>query len=194
MDSACVNEKGVAVTGTTTAHANKKVLAVDPYVRTGFAEESLPGLLGICATTAREAVEILGRAVAEKGHSSTEIYMFADKDEAWYVEVYTGHQWAAVRMPEDAVAVYGNMLMLRGYDPDAPDSLHSDGLVAVAEKAGTLVRLPDGRIDLFKSYSSSVPKRTGARRFARSARRNSQAVISWRFGATCPRRCARRRG
>lgn len=156
MDSACVNEKGVAITGTTTAHVNKKVLAVDPYVKTGFAEESLPGLLGLCAGSAREAVKLLGRALAEKGHYGTEIYMFADKDEAWYVEVYTGHQWAAIRMPEDAVAVYGNMLMLRAYDPDAPDVLHSPGLVSVAEKAGTLVRLPDGRIDLFKSYSTPV--------------------------------------
>ena len=156
MDSACVNEKGVAITGTTTAHVNAKVLEVDPYVGTGFAEESMPGLLGLCAGTAREAVELLGRAIAEKGHQGTEIYMFADKDEAWYVEVYTGHQWAAVRMPEDAVSVYGNMLMLRGYDPAAPDALHSPGLVSVAEKAGTLVRLPDGRIDLFRSYSAPV--------------------------------------
>ena len=155
-DSACVNECGVAITGTTTAQVNEKVLAVDPYVEDGFAEESLPGLLGICAASAREAVELLGRAIAAKGHVGTEIYMFADPDEAWYVEVYTGHQWAAVKMPEDAVAVYGNQLMLRAYDPDAPHSLHSPGLVAVAEKAGTLVRLEDGGIDLFKSYSTSI--------------------------------------
>ena len=156
MHSACINEKGVAVTGTTTAYVNEKVLKVDPYVKTGFAEESLPGLLGSCVTSAREAVEFLGRALAEKGHVGTEIYMFADRNEAWYVEVYTGHQWAAVRMPEDAVAVYGNMLMLRGYDPDAPEVLHSPDLVTVAEKAGTLVRTPDGKIDLFKSYSTPV--------------------------------------
>ena len=156
MDSACVNEKGVGITGTTTAHVNAKVLAVDPYVKTGFGETSLPGLLGLTATSARHAVELLGQAIADRGHDGSEIYMFADRDEAWYVEVYTGHQWAAVRMPDDAVAAYGNMFMLRGFDPHAEGTLHSPGLIAVAEKAGTLVRRADGTVDLFRSYSAPV--------------------------------------
>ena len=46
------------------------------------------------------------KAIAERGHCGAEIYMFADMDEAWYLEVHTGHQWAAVKMPEDKVACF----------------------------------------------------------------------------------------
>ena len=156
MDSGCINEKGLVVSGTVTASTNPKVLDVDPFVKTGFAEESLPGLLIQCCATAREAVELLGKAIAEKGHMGGEIYMLADKEEAWYIEVYTGHQWAAIRMPEDKVAVFGNQFMLRSYDLNSKDSLYSPGLVSVPEKAGTLVRVGEGKIDLYQSYSNPL--------------------------------------
>ncbi len=153
MDSACVNEKGLVVSGTVTAATDAKIVAVDPFVKTGFGEDSLPGLLIQCCATAREAVELLGRAIAAKGHDNAETYMVADKDEGWYVEVYSGHQWAAVRMPDDKVAVYGNQFMLRSFDPSSPDSLSSPDIVAVPEKAGRLRRDPDGKMDLLRSYA-----------------------------------------
>ncbi len=156
MDSACINEKGLAVSGTVTASTNAKTLAADPFVKAGFGEDSLPGLLIQCCATAREAIDLLGRVIAAKGHDNAETYMLADKDEAWYVEVYTGHQWVAVRMPEDKVAVYGNQFMLRSLDLSSADVLHSPGIVSVPEKAGTLVRDAAGNIDLFRSYASPL--------------------------------------
>ena len=156
MDSACVNEKGLAVSGTVTASTDRRALEVDPFVRGGFGEDSLPGLLIQCCATAREALDLFARAVAAKGHASAEIYMFADKDEAWYVEAYTGHQWAAVRMPADKVAVFGNQFMLRSFDESSPETRCSPGLASVPEKAGTLARGADGRIDLFASYSNPL--------------------------------------
>ena len=80
-------------------------------MKEGFGESSVVGLLALSCSTAREVVELLGKVVAERGHDMPEIYMVADKDEAWYIEVYTGHQWAAVRMPEDKVLVIGNQFM-----------------------------------------------------------------------------------
>lgn len=77
------------LSGTVTAYANAAAKKADPYVPSGFAEASLPGLLISCSATAREAVELLGRVVGSRGHDGAEIYMIADKDEAWYVEVYT---------------------------------------------------------------------------------------------------------
>lgn len=156
MDSACINEKGLAVSGTVTAHTNPKVLAADPFVKSGFGEDSMPGLLIQCCATAREAVALLGKAITEKGHDNAETYMIADKDEAWYVEVYSGHEWAAVRMPEDRVAIYGNQFMLRSFDISSSDSLHSPGILSVPEKAGTLVRDAVGNIDLFRSYATPL--------------------------------------
>ncbi len=153
MDSACANEKGLVISGTVTAHTKAEILAVDPMVPGGASEDSFPGLLAQCCATAREALELMAKVIAEKGHNGGEIYMIADRHEAWYVEVYSGHQWAAVRMPEDKAACFGNQFMLREFDPASGDSRHSPGLLTVPEKAGTLVRLEAGRIDLFRSYS-----------------------------------------
>ena len=157
MDSACSNERGFVVTGTVTAHPNAKILAVDPFMRhTGTGEDSLPGLLALCCSTVREALKMIEVVIAQCGHTNGEIYMIADKDEAWYVEVYSGHQWAAVKMPEDKVACWGNQFMIRSFDPDAPDTRHSKDLLAVAGKAGTLVRDADGLPDLCRSYAAPL--------------------------------------
>ena len=157
MDSACVNEKGVAITGTVTGRTNEKAQKADPFVRgSGTGEESLPGLLAACCATARECVDLLGRVIAEKGHTGPEIYMFGDRDEAWYVEVYTGHEWAAVRMPEDKVACWGNQFMIRSFDPSSPDTLCSPGLVSMPEKAGFLVKGADGLPDLYRTYAPEL--------------------------------------
>lgn len=152
-EGACVNEKGLMLTATVTASANKTAKAADPYVKSGFGEGSLPGLLIRTCATAREAVELLGRVIAEKGHHGGEIYMFADADEAWYVEVYTGHQWAAVKLPEDKMLVTGNQFLLREFDPASSDALASEGIVSVPEKAGFLKRTREGLVDLAATYA-----------------------------------------
>ena len=152
-EGACANEKGLMITGTVTGHPSVAATNADPYVETGFGEGSLPGLLITSAATAREAVELFGKVVAARGHAGGEIYMFADKDEAWYLEVYTGHQWAAVRMPEDCVMVIGNRFMLREFDPSSPDALCSEGLVSVPERGGFLKRGRTGLIDLAETYA-----------------------------------------
>ena len=156
FDSACVNEKGLAITGTVTGRNAGWVAKADPYVKTGFGEYSMPGLLARCCTTAREAVELLGRVVARQGHNGPEIYMFADKDEAWYVEVYSGHQWAAVKMPEDKVAVFGNQFMINAFDPSSSDSLHSSELLSLAERNGKLVRDANGLVNLCATYGAPL--------------------------------------
>jgi len=157
MDSACVNERGFAVSGTVTAHSTDKIRKVDPFVKDGAGEDSLPGLLALCCSTVQEALKLIGDVIASRGHNNGEIYMIADKDEAWYVEVYSGHQWAAVKMPEDKVACWGNQFMIRSFNPDSPDTRHSKDLLKVAKEAGTFVRGEDGLPDLFRCYA--VPLR-----------------------------------
>ena len=153
MDSACVNERGLGITGTVTANPSEAVRAADPFNReSGPGESSLPGLMAMCCSSAREALDLLAETIGKCGHENGEIYQIADKDEAWYVEVYSGHQWAAVRMPEDKVACWGNQFMIRSFDPESPDSRCSSGLVSVPEKAGFLRRGPDGLPDLFQTY------------------------------------------
>lgn len=157
MDSACANERGFVISGTVTAGPNAKVREADPFNRaSGVGENTLPGLLALCCSTAREALDLLAEVIAKCGHENGEIYMFADKDEAWYVEVYSGHQWAAVKMPEDKVACWGNQFMIRSFNPDSPDVRHSPDLIGLAERGGFLVRGDDGLPDLFRSYAGGL--------------------------------------
>ena len=155
------NEKGVILTGTITGATNPEVLKKDPYDPVGHndvGEPNLPDCLIGNAATAREAVELLAEAVAERGHDGAEIYMAADTNEAWYVEVYTGHHWAAVKMPEDKVAVFGNHFNLRGFDTnDTENVMYSPGLVAFAVTNDFAV-WTDGtktRLDLYKTFADT---------------------------------------
>lgn len=214
-DGACANEKGVMLSGTVTAYSNVAATNADPFVSTGFAEATLPGLLISCAATARDAVELLGKVVGSRGHRGAEIYMVADVNEAWYVEVYTGHQWAAVRMPEDKMLFVGNQFLLREFDPASPDTLCSPDLVGLAERNGFIKRGKGGLIDLAATYAReplhASAQRTwmGRRRFApaeagaydrmkllplfftpdhKVTLREVQEVMRWRYEGTelCP--------
>ena len=151
-DSACLNEKGLALSGTVTGATNDEALKADPFVKEGFGESSVVGLLALSCSTAREVVELLGKVVAERGHDMPEIYMAADKDEAWYIEVYTGHQWAAVKMPEDKVLVIGNQFMIGEFDPASTNVMCSPDVVNLPLRAGFAKKGKKGLVNLALSY------------------------------------------
>ena len=153
------NEKGVILTGTITGATCANALANDPFVPVGnggVGEPNLPDYLIGSAATAREAVDLLGEAVASNGHAGAEIYMVADTNEAWYVEVYTGHQWAARRMPQDKAAVFGNHFNLRGFDTnDTGNVIYSPGLVAhaVTNNFAVWTEETPPKLDLYLTYA-----------------------------------------
>ncbi len=157
-----INEKGVMLSATVTARTNDEATNADPFVSIeegGYGEENLPDLMIGNAATAREAVEMLGEKIKANGHSGPEIYMVADTNEAWYVEVYTGHEWAAVRMPEDQVAVFGNQFNICEFDTnDTENVMYSPGLVSLAVENGFDVWKDKGNgiIDLYETYSPSL--------------------------------------
>ena len=151
--AAAVNEKGVAVTGTVTAYIRPEIWQMDPPAEKGIGEDVIPDLIASCCATAREGVELLGRVVAEIGSSERNIVMIADAGEAWYVELYTGHQWAALRLPEDRAAVFGNEFMLDGFDGSEEGFLHSPDLFRLPGEAGLAQYDPDGKMNLFRTYA-----------------------------------------
>ena len=65
-DSACLNEKGVALSGTVTGATNEEALKADPFMKEGFGESSVVGLLALSCSTAREVVELLGKVVGQR--------------------------------------------------------------------------------------------------------------------------------
>ena len=166
-----INEKGVMLSATVTAKTNNVASNAEDFVSIedgGYGEPNMPDYLIGKAATARETVELLGKMIAEHGHSGPEIYMVADSNEAWYVEVYTGYQWAAVKMPEDKVAVFGNQFNIRGFNTnDTENVMFSTNLIGLAV-SNDFVHWDDeqeGIINLFETYAAPLEDYSNYRTF-----------------------------
>jgi len=153
--AACVNEKGVACAGRVSARimSRPEVVRCDPCTAISFGGHNFDTLVAASCANAKEAMDAFAKAMLEHGDKGYEVFMFADPREAWYVEVYTTHHWAAVRMPEDAVAVFGNQFMLQDFDPDDANSRCSPGLIEFARSNGFLVPGKNAPINLLKTFS-----------------------------------------
>lgn len=158
-DGSVANEMGVGSTASITTYVTDEILALDPMVEGGLSEMFLNALVGMCAATAREGVEVLGKYIETIGNSENNTILIADQNEAWYMETYTGHQWVAVKMPDDCVAVFGNHNMLGAVDPESEDVMYSPELFSMPEEAGLAVYTEEGYMDLFATYSGGVLNR-----------------------------------
>ncbi|MBP5739724.1 MAG: C69 family dipeptidase, partial [Spirochaetia bacterium] len=106
--TACTNEYGVAITMAITAFSNRAALKADPLKETGLTENTAADLVLCQSRSAREAVKVLASIIDEYGSSECNIALIADQKEVWYMEMYTGYQYAVVKLPEDKVSVFGN--------------------------------------------------------------------------------------
>jgi len=106
--AACANEYGVVMTMSISSFTKDEALAADPEPANGITEFTADDLVICQSKTAREAVEVLCSLIDTYGSSESNIALIADQNEAWYVEMYTGHEYAAVKLPTDAVCVFGN--------------------------------------------------------------------------------------
>ncbi|MDD6484652.1 MAG: C69 family dipeptidase [Clostridiales bacterium] len=147
------NEMGLAATSTVTAYPNDAALKADPLVKTGLHEISANDIILSRTKTAREAIELVASVIDEKGSGEGNIIMVADRDEAWYMEILSGHQYAAVKMPEDKIAVIPNNYMLGTIDVNSEDVIVSPNLVELARENDFLVE-EDGMINVQKTYSA----------------------------------------
>jgi dipeptidase len=152
--AACTNEYGVSITMSVTAFPNNAALEADPLVTGGLAEFSTADLVICQSKTAREAVDVLLKTIDEYGSSESNIAIIADQNEVWYVEMYTGHQYAAVKLPADKVSVFGNEYSLE-YLSDYEDSITSKELTSLAEDNDFAVHGKNNEINLFETYSGN---------------------------------------
>ena len=116
------NEDNVGESATESVYANGRVLAYDPYIKNGLAEDSMTTLVLPYIHSAREGVEYLGKLVATYGSAEGNGVQFIDQNEVWYMEIVTGHQWVAVRIPDDCYAVAPNQVMIEKIDFNDPDN------------------------------------------------------------------------
>ena len=165
-DNAVANELGVTMTGSVTTYISDGIRTADPYTEDGASEMWISGYIAAVSATAREAVENYGKIMETYGSSESNTFMIADQTEAWYLESYSGHQWVAVKMPTDCVAVFGNECMLGSVADyvEGETLLHSEGLFTVPEEAGLTVLDEEGNVDLFSTYCGKGNLNAGANR------------------------------
>ena len=147
------NEAGVSMSSTVTAIPNKKVLEKDPLKADGLAEAAMLDVVLPRAKTAREAIELLGKVIQEKGSAEGNTVVVADQKETWYMEILSGHQYVAVKVPEDKYAVFANTYYLGHVDlKDKENVIASEDVEKVAKEAGNYKTDKDGNFHIAKSY------------------------------------------
>lgn len=146
------NEYGVAMTMSITSFSNNASLTADPLVEDGLTEFTANDLVVCQSKTAREGVEVLLGLIDKYGSSETNIAIIADQKEVWYVEIYTGHQYAAVKLPADKVSAFGNEFSLE-YLSDYEDNITSEKLISLAEEKGFAKYGKNHEINLYDTYS-----------------------------------------
>ena len=152
----CLNEKQLAmgettISGRDTLRNAKGIFMIEELSRIALER----------CTTARDAIRLMGQLVKKYGYGdSGECLTIADKDEVWLFEIFgegpktVGGVWAAVRIPDDEIAVSANISRI-GYlalnDPDR--YMASDNVFDVAKK----LKLWDGKepFCFWKVYSGT---------------------------------------
>lgn len=124
-----INEYHVAMSATESAYANSRVLAVDPFdTEKGILEEAMITVVLPYVKSAQEGVKRLGEIVEKHGAVEADGILFADRDEAWYMEIGSGHHWVAQRIPDDSYAVVANQLAIQEIDFESQDFLFDPNL------------------------------------------------------------------
>lgn len=166
------NELGVAMTATVSATPNDKVLKEDPLVKDGLPEASLVDLALPRAKTAREVIETVAKVLDEKGSAEGNIIVVADKNELWYMEILSGHQYVAIKFPTNKYAVFANTYYLGHVDlNDKENVIASKDVEEVAKKADNYKTDKDGNFMIAKSY--------GPDKYMERNRSRTYAGIKW---------------
>ena len=153
FDEAGFNEEGVSISATVSASANDDIQKVDPYVKDGIAESALTSVVLPHVKTAKEGVELLAKIVREKGAAEGNIVIIADKTGVWYMEILSGHQYAAIKFPDDKYAVFPNTFFLGSVDKnDSENTILSADLEKTARDAGTYKEI-NGSFHVAQSYN-----------------------------------------
>jgi dipeptidase len=111
------------------------------------------------ARNAREAIRIADQLTREYGYNDWgECFTFADPKEVWFFEILgpgqgkIGAVWAAVRIPDDEIAVSANAHRILELDLSRPDwYMASDNVFSLAEEMGWWN--PDGKEPFRFSYA-----------------------------------------
>ena len=158
-----MNEKGVSVSATVSTDYNANAEAADPLVDTGICEISLTSVILMSADSARDGVEKLAAIIDTYGSGECNSFTISDANEVWDFETLSGHQYVAMKMPDDKVSVNPNMVVMNEIDvSDTENVVASANLISLPLENGFLVSSQQGKvaddqitkIDIQKTYGS----------------------------------------
>lgn len=150
------NEVGVSMTATVSTAPNKNILKVDPLVQEGLAEAILIDLVLPRVHSAREGIELIAKVIDEKGSAEGNIIVVADQNELWYMEVLSGHQYVAIKFPEDKYAVFANTYYLGHVNlADTANVIASTKVEQVAREANSFKEV-NGQFHIAQSYGPAT--------------------------------------
>ena len=158
-----MNEKGVSVSATVSTSYNANAKAADPLVDTGICEISLTSVILMSADSARDGVEKLAEIIDTYGSGECNSFTISDANEVWDFETLSGHQYVAMKMPDDKVSVNPNMVVMNEIDVSDPENVvASADLISLPLENGFLVSSQQGKvaddqitkIDIQKTYGS----------------------------------------
>lgn len=154
FEEAGFNDHGVGISATETIFSNARVLKVDPYNKqTGVVEEVIPSILLPQIKSAREGVALLGKLIETYGSGEGFGVAFVDKGEAWYFENAGGHQWVAVRIPDNAYFVSANQSRVGVIDvSDTANVMASSDLVGFAQRNGLFNPAAGEKLNFRKAF------------------------------------------
>jgi len=116
-----INEHQLAACYGVATDTSKAVSDADPYPEDGYGGEMWDMVLQQCRN-ADQAVDLIEEMAETRGFSggAAGSYAVADQNEAWVIEVLSGHHWVAARVPNDAFYAQPNMLRIREVDLSRP--------------------------------------------------------------------------
>ena len=158
MEENGTNEMGVSVSAMVTlSWKSSSFKNADAMVSGGMCESDMTTILLGEAATAKEGVDLLLKIYDEQGAEERSGVLIGDQNESWYVENYTGHQYIAVKLSPDMIAISPNMGAIGLVDlDDTANVIASKGIIEVAKKAGSYVGDEEANtIDFRASYSAT---------------------------------------
>lgn len=146
-----LNDKGVAVASDNCPSREEREDYTDGGILYGIRR-----LVTERASTAREAVEVIGGLVEKYGyHDSGRSYCVADKNEAWMVSLVRGRRWVAVRIPDNEVVILPNYYVINKVNlSDTLNYLGSSDIIDYAVGRGWYNPQTDGEFNFAKAYSN----------------------------------------
>ena len=179
FDEVGFNEHGVSISATVSAKANKAIQKVDPYVKKGLAESIMTTVVLPHVKTAREGVELIAEIVKKQGAAEGNIVTIADKTGVWYMEILSGHQYVAIKYPDDKYSVFPNTFFLGSVDfNDKENVIASENVEKVARDAHSYKEI-NGKFHISQSYNPPMSEADRSRAWAGIKALNPDAPINY---------------